>query len=358
MQKNRVVSMRKSGDNGQSASSRIFGALIVFLIVAGLLLSAWFVFAISVPAKLDGGVSFNITKGEGVNKISYNLKNQKIIKNSFAFEIYAYLKDVGHHFQAGSYELPEIINIKRLVEILTMGQNADEWTLTVIEGWTAREISQRLENDGKFQSEELLEAIGYIPGDRIDFKQNYDFLNDKPDSASLEGYLFPDTYRFFIESGMKDILNKMLDNFDKKLTQQMRADIQAKDKTIFDIIRMASIIEREVRTEEDRPIVAGIFWKRLDAGMALEADSTVNYITGKNTPAVSLEDLQIDSPYNTYKYPGLPPGPISNPGLASIEAAIYPEESDYWFFLTDSEGMVHYAENFDEHVENKRKYLR
>jgi len=280
------------------------------------------------------------------------------IKNSLVFETYSFLKGVESRFQAAEYDLPEVVNIKRLVDILTTGQKGDEWELTVIEGLTVKEIAGLLEGMDKFGADDFLGAIGHIRGDRIDFSSKYDFLKDKSDEVSLEGYLFPDTYRFFPDASIEDVVDKMLRNFDKKLTDQMRKDIKKQDKTIFDIIIMASIVEREVRTEDDRPIVSGIFWKRLEAGQALQADSTVNYITGKKTPAVSLDDLQIDSAYNTYKYAGLTPGPISNPGIASIVAAIYPEDSEYWYFLTDKEGNVHYAEDFEKHVENKNKYLR
>ena len=358
MEKNRVVPMRRGETKGPSASSRIFGTLIVLVIVAGLVLSAWFVFAISVPKKVKFEDKFVISKGEGVNQISQNLKDKGVIKNSFVFETYAFLKGVESKFQAASYDLPEVANIKRLVDILTTGQKGDEWELTVIEGLTVEEIADLLEEADKFESDEFLGAIGYVRGDRINFSSRYDFLKDKSKEVSLEGYLFPDTYRFFPDATIEDVVSKMLNNFDKKLTSKMREDIEKQDKIIFDIIIMASIIEREVRTEDDRPIVSGIFWNRFEAGRALQADSTVNYITGKKTPAVSLDDLQIDSAYNTYKYAGLTPGPISNPGIASIVAAIYPEDSEYWYFLTDKEGNVHYAEDFEKHVENKNKYLR
>ena len=344
--------MRRGETKGPSKSSRIFGTLIVLVIVVGLVLSAWFVFAISVPKKVGLEDKFIINQGEGVNRISQNLKDKGVIKNSFVFEIYAFLKGVESNFQAASYDFPEVINIKRLVDILTTGQKGDEWELTVIEGLTVKEIGGLLEKSEKFSVDDFLGAVG------ADFSSKYDFLEDKPDGVSLEGYLFPDTYRFFPDASIEDVILKMLNNFDKKLTSKMREDVEKQDKTIFDIIIMASIIEREVRTEDDRPIVSGIFWNRFGAGRALQADSTVNYITGKKTPAVSLKDLEIDSAYNTYKYAGLTPGPISNPGIASIEAAIYPASTDYWYFLTDKEGGVHYAEDFEGHIENKNKYLR
>jgi UPF0755 protein len=337
---------------------KVFTILIILLIIAGFIASLWFVLQILNPVKLDSP-SFSISQGQGVNQISLNLAEQGIIRNPFAFELYVFLKGIQSEFKAGDYDLPSVVNMKRLTEILTQGQPVEEWRLQVIEGLTIKDIAFILENKGKFQAEELMEATGVgQPSNQFSFNiSNYDFLEDKPASAHLEGYLFPDTYRFFTYSTINDIVRKMLNNFDKKLTSQMRQDIQEQDKTIFDIITMASIIEREVMSDADRAIVSGIFWKRLDIGMPLQADSTINYVTGKKTPAVSAEDLEIDSLYNTYRYPGLTPGPISNPGISSIKAAIYPEESDYWYFLTDQDGNVHYAEDFEGHKQNKAEYL-
>ena len=151
---------------------------------------------------------------------------------------------------------------------------------------------------------------------------------------------------------------KMLENFDSKLTQQMRADIKAQGKTIFDIVRMASIVEAEVPHEADRPMITGILWKRLDAGMALQVDSALNYVTAGKNRSLTAEELKIDSPYNTYKYRGLPPTPIGNPGLSALRAAIYPTHTAYWYFLSDKDGKTHFAKTLEEHNENKSKYLR
>jgi len=331
----------------------VFGFIILMILI----LLAWFLLQIMNPVKFDHEVKFNIEYGQGVNQISANLFKQNIIRDKFSFETYVFLKGVEHKFKAGEYNLPAVINMRRLVEILTFGQPAEEWQLTVIEGWTATDIAAKLEEIDKFESENFLKSAGNNKNQPVFNSQDYDFLIDKPETASLEGYLFPDTYRYFEDADIRQVIKKMLDNFDAKLNPKMKSDIKNQGKTVFDIIIMASIIEREVRTDDDRAIVSGIFWKRLQSGVPLEADSTINYITGKKTPAVSSTDLEINSPYNTYMYPDLPPGPISNPGLASIEAAIYPQESEYWFFLTDKDGHVHYGRDFEEHKRNKAKYL-
>jgi len=170
--------------------------------------------------------------------------------------------------------------------------------------------------------------------------------------------LFPDTYRVFRDASISDIVKKILDNFNQKLTSELRFEIKSQGKNIHQILTLASILEKEVSTDQDRKLVAGIFYKRLELGMPLQADSTVNYVTGKDSSRASAKDLEIDSPYNTYKYRGLPPGPISNPGISSILAAIYPSSNNYLYFLTTPDGQVIYNETHDQHVIDKAKYYR
>jgi UPF0755 protein len=180
-----------------------------------------------------------------------------------------------------------------------------------------------------------------------------------PPGATLEGFLFPDTYRIFRDAGAERIIEKMLDNFGDKLTSQMREDIKKQERTIYETIIMASIIEKEVRTPEDMQIVSGIFWDRIKNGQALESCATLAYILGVNKAQYSEEDTKIDSLYNTYKYRGLPPSPISNPGLNAIKAAIYPKYTEYNYFLSRPDtGETVFSRTYAEHLENKRKYLK
>ena len=150
----------------------------------------------------------------------------------------------------------------------------------------------------------------------------------------------------------------MLDNFSQKLEGNLTSKILAQKKSIFEIITLASIIEKEVRNPEDMKMVADIFYKRLNKGMALQSDATVNYITGKGLLQPTLADTQIDNRYNTYKYPGLSLGPISNPGLSAIIAAIEPNSNPYYYFLTTKDGAVIYSKTYEEHLRNKAKYLK
>jgi len=219
-----------------------------------------------------------------------------------------------------------------------------------------------------FQAEELFELVGFplinysintdLPKPK-DFSSNYVFLKSKPKNISLEGYLFPDTYEVAYGEELEDIVEKMLDNFDKKLSQRLRnLGITKQGKTVFEIITMASLIEKEVKSLEDKKIVSGILWKRINAGIGLQVDATVTYITGKKSTRVSKQETEIDSLYNTYKYRGLPLGPISNPGLESIEAATYPQSSDHWYYLSAPDGETIFSKTLEEHNIAKAEHLK
>src|SRR3989339_277763 len=165
-------------------------------------------------------------------------------------------------------------------------------------------------------------------------------------------------YKIYEDATPNDIVQKMLKNLDQKLTPKMRDDIKKQGKTIYEIITMASIIEKEVRSFGDMKLVSGVFWNRINSGRALESCASLAYILGVNKPQYTIEDTNIDSPYNTYKNPGLPPGPIANPGFNAITAAIYPDKTDYNYFLSASTGETIFSKTYDEHLRNKAKYLK
>ncbi|MEK9129791.1 MAG: endolytic transglycosylase MltG [Patescibacteria group bacterium] len=315
---------------------------------------------------------FIIKQGEGVNKISQNLKDENLIRSMWNFEVYVWQKKLGKKMQAGEYFLSPDMNIKEITQILVLGKIIpNQKTIKIIEGWDYIEITEYLKNKINI-SEEDFWSITYD----LQWKNKYSFLEDNPLVNNslismetprferypfviipLEGYFFPDTYQIYKNANAEDFIKKMLDNFDKKLTNKMREDIKKQGKTIFEIITLASIIEKEVPKEEDRKIVAGIFYKRLEMGMRLESCATINFILGDNKKQLSFEDTRIESPYNTYLNKGLPPGPICNPGLSAIQAAIYPQQTDYLFFLSKPNSETVFSKTFKEHNQNKKKWL-
>jgi UPF0755 protein len=208
-------------------------------------------------------------------------------------------------------------------------------------------------DEHNFTHQEFLD----ITNNKKDWATNYSFLEDAASSATLEGYLYPDTYFIDGSTSLETLVAKALNNFDKKLTADLRQEISRQGKTIFEIVTLASVVEREVSAATDKKMVADIFWKRIEAGIGLQSDATVNFVTGKGLAQPTYADLEIDSPYNTYKYRGLTPGPISNPSIETIEAVIYPTTNEYYYFLTTPEGEAIYSKTYDEHLQNKYKYL-
>lgn len=326
---------------------------IIFILVIIFLLSVIFVWqAIYLPKepKSEKEIIFDIEKGQGTKEISINLKKEGLIKSVTLFRLYTLFKGISGKLQAGEYSLSPSMKIPEIANKFVLGDVIEE-KIIIIEGWNLREIAQYLEGKG-FSKEKFFELS------KKDFSAQFDFLKDKPKNLSLEGYLFPDTYQIKRGENLEDVIRKFLKNFDKKLTKELREEITNQGKSIFEILTMASLIEKEVKTLEDKKLVSGILWKRLKNNIPLQVDATITYITGKKTTEISIEETQIDSPYNTYKYRGLPLGPISNPGLDSILAAIYPKESEYWYYLSIPTGQTIFSKTLEEHNLAKAKYLK
>jgi len=307
---------------------------------------------------------FVVSKGQGARDIAGALYGAKLIRSKSYFLFVVWRRGDQGTFKAGSFELSPSMSAEEIEKALSDGKPiSNEREVTILEGWTLDDIADYLAKQGVASKEDFFAEAGESakfsePGALPDWAASYPALAGKPPTASLEGYLFPDTYRIYADGGAKALVRRMLANFEDKYTPAMRKETADQGKTVRQIVIMASVIEREVRGDEDRALVSDIFWKRVAAGRGLEADSTVNYLTGHSTPSVSYLDTKIDSPWNTYKYKGLPPGPIGNPSLSAILAALHPKANPYWYFLTDKDGNVHYARTLDEQIANKAKYLR
>lgn len=321
---------------------------VVFLVV----LIFWFGLIVFSGNGTEEDSSFVIESGQGVNAISEHLDQEGLIKNKFIFETWLWLKKSESKVKAGVYNIPADTSIRQLANIFVLGPQNSQETVTLLEGWTRQLMGGALDKKGLSGSDFMSQTAR-----KTDYQATYDFLLDAPVSASLEGYIFPDTYYVDKYTSVGNFISKTLNNFDRKLTDDLRDEIARQDKTIFEIVTLASIVEREVPQATDKKMVADIFLKRLEAGIGLQSDATINYITGKGLTQPTAEDLAIDSPYNTYKYRGLPPGPIANPGIDSIEAVVYPMANDYYYFLTKPDGEVVYSLDYEEHLQNKAKYL-
>jgi len=259
----------------------------------------------------------------------------------------------------GAFGLYTAIKYSRSEKKDTSVTKAPQTTITFPEGWDNKDVAAYLQEKG------IATSTAFLAAQKSFNISDYPLLAQKPKNADLEGFIFPDTY--FIPTNPaagqdinKIIIQKALDNFEQKITPQMQKDAASGGMDLFEIITLASIIEKEGGgNQAEKKTIAGVFYNRLNIKMALESDATVNFATGKNSFQSSLNDTQTDSPYNTYKFRGLPPGPICNPGLNSILAAIYPEKNDYLYFLTNPKtGQAVFAKTYEEHLTNKQKYLR
>lgn len=297
--------------------------------------------------------------GKEVKKISYAdmdyvvdlLKKEGIIEHKLIFRIYAAVSHANQKLTPGTYELDTDMDYRAIV--MNMGlRSSSRMTVkvTIPEGYTMKQIFELLE-------EKRVSTVEKLSNQAANYDYKFSFLENIPlgDPKRLEGYLFPDTYEFYLGEDPKTILNKMLINFDNRLTAELRADIEKRGLTIHDIVVIASMIEKETDGEDQKKIASVIF-NRLNSdktGGKLEIDATIQYALPERKEKLSLEDLKIDSPYNTYLYPGLPVGPIANPGMAAIRAAIYPEKSkNYWYILGDDK-VHHFFSSYDSFIQYK-----
>ena len=297
-------------------------------------------------------IIFSVSKGDNFREIGKKLEETGLIKNSFLFEFYALLSGKFRNFQAGSYYFCSNESVVDIADTIYLGKTVQK-KLTIIEGWNLEDIADYLEGLEIVDKDDFLKKTK-----SFEFDNSFSFLEDRPENASLEGYLFPDTYSLPYDADKNSIIKILLSNFDNKLGDDLREKIKNQEKSIFEIITIASLIEKEVRTFEDKKLVSGIIRKRLNIGMPLQIDATVSYITGRKTTKISITETQIDSPYNTYKYRGLPIGPICNPGLESIKAAVFPEETEYLFYLSKPDGETVFSKTLQEHNIAKNKYLK
>ncbi|MFI3158409.1 MAG: endolytic transglycosylase MltG [Methylococcaceae bacterium] len=324
------------------------GLLFVAVIVGRFVFKAWY----STPRINAPVVSIAIGANESLTSVASDIDTQGIA-DSLWFRFYTKFFDDATVFP-GVYTLTVGESYQKILENLRGGKEVVK--LTIPEGFSLAQIGERIHQMLPSISVDswntAVEAGGMFEG--------YPFVlrAQKPKSVDLEGYLFPDTYEFSTDAAAADVVLTMLQAMEGHINDLGTLQGDAKDMTIHQALTLASIVEKEVRTAGSMGNVADIFLKRLAINMALQADSTVNYVIHGTDPSVSLDDTKIDSPYNTYKYPGLPPGPISSPSLNALTAVFHPIHNEYYYFLTTDTGEIYYAKTFEEHVRNKWEYLK
>ncbi|MGC8651389.1 MAG: endolytic transglycosylase MltG [Minisyncoccia bacterium] len=326
----------------------------IIIFVAALLFISVFYLIINAPSPLVTSIPFAIAKNETVIDLATDLQNKGLIYSDFLFRFYLKLTNQSKNIKAGYYLLPAKLSLVQLVNVITDVKNINDGIFLIKEGETLKNIETDLRSRG------ILTEDAHLS----DF-QVKDFISSFPDlfqgaaaNNNLEGFLFPDSYHFPPHSLAKDILNTLLSNFQSKV-KPSRLLIN-NNHSFYENLIMASILEKEVKTEDDKRKVADLLWRRIQNKIPLQVDASICYAQSQsfNDCQLTKEAFNVDSPYNTYKNQGLPLTPISNPGLESIKAALNPLLNDYWYYLTDRKtGQTIFSKTYEEHQQARQKYL-
>ena len=328
----------------------------LFIIACTLVLV--FYISINFPLIFHGECNFSITKGENLKSIANRLKNEEYISSSILFQFYVKLKGQEKNIKAGDYQFTLPLTITNITKIITNGKlTQNNNSFLIAEGETMLEIEENLKEKG------LINTSSSLKNWKIeDFleKKYLDIFSEISSDIPLEGYLFPDSYHLPQGLEEKEILSIFIDNFVAKTENDLFFEIKKQKRSFYEILIMASLLEKEVQEVTDKRMVADILWRRLDTNFPLQIDATICYAEFQSFKNCSLtrELFELDSPYNTYLYKGLPPTPINNPGIESIQAALDPISNDYWYYLTDREtGKTIFSETFEQHLESRERYL-
>lgn len=292
-----------------------------------------------------------IQKGATVREIGDQLAQKGLIRNKNAFLILARMTGKEKQLKAGSYRISSAWPLSKILDRVVGGQVATS-RVTIPEGYNLAQIR------------ELLAARGFVNADAFRDALNtgdfsYAFLKDIPQGEQrLEGFLFPDTYEVRDDITAKEIIDLMLKRFDQAFTPDLRQRAAALGWSCREVVTLASLVEREAKLDQERPLVASVFLNRLKYGIPLGSCATIQYILGEPKDPLTYADLKIPSPYNTYLHQGLPPGPIANPGLASIKAVLYPAQEDYLYFVARGDGSHQFSRTLGEHETAARRYIK
>lgn len=296
-------------------------------------------------------VVYELAAGASTLDVAESLHARELIKSPAVFRYYARYLGLDSQLKPGQYQLSPGMTPEQILRKLARGE-VIVYRFTVPEGLTVKEMAKLLAEKKLVDHDRFLEAAA-----SLNLAQEYVPPDGKLEQP-LEGYLFPDTYEYKPGIKEEEILALMFGHFKQLFTPEMRQRAEELGMTVHQVVTLASIVEKEAQVAEERPVIAGVYHNRLKVGMKLDADPSVLYGLGKAPYETLLyKDLEVDTPYNTYMNPGLPPGPIAAPGLAALKATLYPTEHDFWFFVAkgDGSGEHYFAETYDEHMENIAK---
>lgn len=362
-------------NNTMRAIGSVLKAVIAIAMIVAVIAVGVFLFNIDIKfgsSSASGSgqpVPFTVQPGETVDTISQHLQQQGIIGNAFLFKVQLKMKGAETSLKAGQFPLHASMSTDELIKMLTTSPTDLEISFTVIEGWRLGQIADSLSAQGVVDRDNFMQMAGAAQGAAA-YQDDFLQASGHPADQGLEGYLFPDTYKIKQSAGDNSdaVIKKMLgtsgkEGMEYKFTADMRKTVADRQLNIHQALTIASIVQREGQKKSELPVIAAVFWNRLDRGMQLDADPTTQYALGKTGnwwPQLNLSPSDVDHPYNTYRIPGLPPGPICNPGLDSIQAAVNPDHNDYLYFVAKNDPNDHgahaFARTLDEQEANRVKY--
>jgi len=329
--------------------SRKAGKRALLLVILAILW--WLAWSLLLPAGDERKVTVRIPLGFSAGRVGQTLAEHGVIHSAFGFRILARLTGKGTSLKPGAYELSPAMAPLAVLDKIARGDVSARW-VTFPEGFTLSQMGERLAAAGCGRADRFM---------RLTRSFGSSFRAGFSHPANLEGYLFPDTYLLPLGASEEDVIKETLDCFERRVIGPLGAEISRSGMTLHEVITLASMIEREAKIPKDRLLISAVLRNRLRKGMLLECDATVLYALGRHKNRVFYRDLDVDSPYNTYIYPGLPPGPIANPGLESIKAALRPAKVDYLYYVAAGDGSHIFSKSLEQHhqaVNAARRRLR
>ena len=346
----KVRTIKESGSNNVNRKKNI--VIIVVIVIALAIIIPISVYKVSISPVEKGNdkeIVVEIEPGSSTTAIAHTLKENETVKSEFFFKLKSKFGGYDGKFQAGKYGFSKDMSAEEQMKMMSKGETLGTM-FTLIEGTNSKKIGEALEQQGIIKAKDFYKELEHG-------KFDYEFLKNAPKGPGrLDGFLCPETYKFEPGESAHSIIDKMLKQFEKAYNEKYKLELKGKD--IHKIMTVASIVEREAKTDEDKENVASVIYNRLEIGMPLQMDSILAYITGEDKIKASLDDTKVDSNYNPYQNKGLPPGPICSPGEKAIQAAINPPETKYIYFVATEklDGTNVFSETYDEFLKDKKKF--
>lgn len=328
-------------------------AVVIAMLIFGYIILDNYITSLTLPIDIESSeyITVEIPMGSSTEDISEILFENGLIRNKFIFKYMSKKLDYNGKYKAGTYMLGFNMSLESIMEMISKGGISENTVrFTIPEGYNLDQVADILEKQGLIDRKLFFKEIETGAFD-------YPFLKELPMVKNrLEGFLFPDTYEVYLDATEWEIIDKMLKRFDELFVEAFYDKASSMNLSIIDVVTLASIIEREALIDSERTVVSSVFHNRLEINMKLQSCATVQYVLGEVKENLTTEDTRIESPYNTYLYEGLPPGPIASPGIESIKAALYPDDTDYIYFVAKGDGSHAFADNYDDFLKYKRQY--